>query len=156
VLAAAADDLGRHVNRSKDASFAAGVVSACAPLAVWALFFFGAYAAVAAGCQQGVDAQWLRGGLVVAGLLALAFAVVWLVRACRALRRDRGLLAKARLACALLAAIGIGWMLVPALLLAPCPVPISAAPRTFEALPAPPPARAASSATSPRRATHRA
>ena len=108
------------MNRSKDASFAAGVVSACAPLVVWALFFFGAHAAVAAGCEQRVDPQWLRGGLVVAGLFALAFAIVWLVRACRALRRDPGLLAKARLLCALLAAIGIGWMLVPALVLAPC------------------------------------
>jgi hypothetical protein len=93
-----------------------------APLMVWALHFFGAYALVAAGCCTalahtpwfGVPALhvtlWLLSALavaVIAGLIA------------RNLRLPRGLLRSAAAGGGLLALLAVAWTTLPMLLVVP-------------------------------------
>jgi hypothetical protein len=101
---------------------------ASAPLWAWALHFFLSYVLVAIGCDAGpggarrLDPATLRALAVGAGLVAWLAIAACARGACRVRARHApGRLLDAALAlAALLAAIGIGWTLLPLLLLPPC------------------------------------
>jgi hypothetical protein len=106
--------------------FLARLAWASAPLWAWALHFFLAYALVAVGCDAGpgglrrLEPATLRGLAVGTGLVAWLAIAACARSACRG-RAVRGRLLDAALAlAALLAAVGVGWTLLPLLLLPPC------------------------------------
>ncbi|CAN7335414.1 hypothetical protein [Rhizobacter sp. LjRoot28] len=99
----------------------AGVWSATAPLAVWALHFAFSYVAVAAMCTRAVAAAppSLMPMLVGVTVIALLVLAVWTWRALRS-TSDPTLIRTVRRTCALLALLGVAWTAVPLALLVPC------------------------------------
>lgn len=100
---------------------------ASAPLWIWALHFFLVYALVAVGCDAGPDgarrlaAAPLRGIALASGVAALgAIALGWHAAGRRCAPWGGRLGDVARHAGALLAAVGVAWGMLAALLLAPC------------------------------------
>jgi hypothetical protein len=108
------------------ATFFAGVLAGAAPMLLWSAHFAFCYVAIAVGCAAiarggAVTASSLTLMLVVGTAGALAAAAVLLVRACRAgMREPAALLAKVRLAAAVLALVGIAWTGLPLAFLPPC------------------------------------
>lgn len=89
-----------------------------APLVIWAVHFFAAYAVVAAGCGTALQ-PFLRTGLLVAGAVAIA-AIGWLLlrqRGRTGLHRLRG---AALIGGGVLACLGIAWTTLPLLLVPVC------------------------------------
>ena len=99
-------------------SFFARLWAGSAPLVIWAVHFFAAYAVVAAGCGSTLQ-PYLRPGLFGAGALALA-AIGWLVWRQRRARTLHGVGGAARIGSAVLACIGIAWTTLPLLLVPVC------------------------------------
>lgn len=92
--------------------FATASRTAMLPLAIWAAHFIGCYAAVAAGCNAGLDTigfgtvPLLQIGLITVTLLVM----IWLAAMSRtAWRRRAGI----RCAFAALALVAVGWTLLP-------------------------------------------
>lgn len=91
--------------------FFRGAWSGTVPLLIWAAHFFGCYALVALGCDQGWPIRW--------PLLAYSFIIMaglgWLtVATCRQAQRSPGsTLESVRWLVALLALIGSVWTTVP-------------------------------------------
>lgn len=108
--------------------FLARLAWASAPLWAWALHFFLSYALVAIGCDAGpggvrrLEPATLRGLALGAGLLAWLAIAACARGACRTRSpAEQGRLLDTALALvAVLAAIGVGWTLLPLLLLPPC------------------------------------
>jgi hypothetical protein len=100
---------------------------ACAPLLLWALHFFSAYAFAAASCLTpladmvwwGHSAIWI---VLVTWTIAVLLCATWLmIRAVREWRTTRRrLLSGARFGCAMLGLVGIGWTALPLLMLSTC------------------------------------
>ncbi|HET6600055.1 MAG TPA: hypothetical protein VFG60_08835 [Burkholderiaceae bacterium] len=94
-----------------------------APLLVWALHLFGAYAFVAISCCSAfAETQWFgvaapRLVLLAASVLALAAIVALLLRG---LREPESLLRTASTGTAALALIGVAWTTLPMLLMPMC------------------------------------
>ena len=89
-----------------------------APLVVWAVYFFAAYAFVAAGCGTALQ-PFLRTGLLAAGALALV-AIGWLMLRQRGRGSLHRLSGAAQIGSGLLACIGIAWTTLPLLLVPVC------------------------------------
>ena len=99
-------------------SFFRRLWTSSAPLVIWAVHFFAAYAVVAAGCGTSLQ-PFLRTGLLAAGAVAVA-AIAWLLwhqRSARTLHRLGG---AARVGSGVLAGIGIAWTTLPLLLVPVC------------------------------------
>ena len=98
------------------------------PLVLWALYLFGLYILVAAGCSAGwhqtplLGTSALRVILMLCGALAVAASGARVWHDCtRSARRAPGLLAAATRFSAWLALIGVVWVTLPLLLLPlPC------------------------------------
>lgn len=110
-----------------DDGFFKHFLDATAPLLLWVLHFFTAYAFVAAACDSFlVDRDW--GGqpailviLAVATMMALLAIVLLLVRAVALCRvAPRRLLTGARLGLAVLSLMGLVWVAVPLFVLPVC------------------------------------
>jgi hypothetical protein len=98
------------------------LLRASAPLVVWGVHFFLCYAFIAIGCTAGIGGKMLKAVLLAATALALATVVAMALRSWRrvngsAPRRLRDL---AALCGAGLAAMGVGWTLIPLWLLGVC------------------------------------
>jgi len=110
----------------RHATFFAGVRAGAAPMLLWSAHFAFCYVAVAVGCSAlahggGASASSLRLALVAGTAMALAAGAWLFVRACRAdARKPATLLAKVRLASAVLALVGIAWSALPLAFLPLC------------------------------------
>jgi hypothetical protein len=98
------------------------LLRASAPLVLWGAHFFLCYAFIAIGCRAGIGGTVLKAVLLAATALALATVVAM---ALRSWRRVKGLAPRrlrdlAALCGAGLAAMGVGWMLIPLWLLGVC------------------------------------
>jgi hypothetical protein len=98
------------------------LLRASAPLVVWGVHFFLCYAFIAIGCTAGIGGTMIRAVLLAATALALAAEAAMALRSWRrvngpAPRRLRDLVA---LCGAGLAAMGVGWTLIPLWLLGVC------------------------------------
>lgn len=109
------DDIFRHF------------LDATAPLLLWVLHFFAAYAFAAAACDSGLaDRIWLGQPAIllilvvatVAVLLAILLLLVRAVMLCRL--APWRLLSGARLGLAVLSLLGLSWVAVPLFLLPVC------------------------------------
>ena len=113
-------------DRPRHATFFAGVRAGAAPMLLWSAHFAFCYVAVAVGCSAlahggGAWASSLRLALVAGTAMALAAGAWLFVRACRSDSREPGtLLAKVRLAGAVLALVGIAWTALPLAFLPLC------------------------------------
>lgn len=96
----------------------AGVRHGAAPLAVWALHFFGSYAGIAVACDAGVDAGMLRGTLLGGTAVALAAVAVLAWRAWRL--PARSLAGVAGRGASLLVAVALVWSAWPMMHLPTC------------------------------------
>ena len=107
-------------------TFFAGVRAGAAPMLLWSAHFAFCYVAVAVGCSAlahggGAWALSLRTALLAGTVIALAAGAWLFVRACRSDAREPGtLLAKVRLAGAVLALVGIAWTALPLAFLPLC------------------------------------
>lgn len=107
----------------KDDRFGRQLLHGSAPLLVWALHFFGAYAFVAVTCCSALaDLQWLglaapRVLLLAGTALALGLIALLLVRG---RRRPAGLLRSAATGSAVLALAGVAWTTLPMMVLPVC------------------------------------
>lgn len=98
------------------------------PLVLWALYLFGLYILVAAGCLAGWDqapfagTSLLRVVLLLCGAMAVSTGAARVWHDCAGVRRrSPGLLAAASRLSAWLALIGVLWVTLPLLLLPlPC------------------------------------
>lgn len=99
-------------------SFFGRIWAGSAPLVIWAVHFFAAYAVVAAGCGSTLQ-PYLRPGLLGAGALALA-AIAWLLWRRRRTGTLHRLVSAAQIGSGVLACIGIAWTTLPLLLVPVC------------------------------------
>ena len=106
--------------------FAAASREALAALLLWAAHFGASYVFIAAGCVSPLrEMAWAGVPVIRLGLLAITLPLVaWLAwRGLSSLRHAGGgasLLRVARIAGSLLAAVAVGWTLLPALVLPVC------------------------------------